>query len=123
MPRIWPATDSSFRAPGRTPKLIDRFLFRERVTPRVAIELAETEAIKAMVARGLGVSILPESAFPGGRAGQGLRTREIPRKELARSLVIVYPKSRPLRPPAVAMIELLQAHFQPKDGKPYREKR
>jgi DNA-binding transcriptional LysR family regulator len=109
--------------PGQnTRKLIDRFLFRERVTPRVAIELAETEAIKAMVARGLGVSILPESAFPGGHAGQGLRTREIPRKELARSLVIVYPKPRPLRPPAVAMIELLQARFQ-KDGKAHREKR
>src|SRR5258708_5047598 len=46
--------------PGQnTRKLIDRFLFRERVTPRVAIDLAETEAIKAMVSRGLGVSILP----------------------------------------------------------------
>jgi DNA-binding transcriptional LysR family regulator len=98
--------------PGQnTRKLIDRFLFRERVTPHVAIELAETEAIKAMVARGLGVSILPESAFPGGRAGPGLRTCSIPRRDLARSLAIVYPKPRPLRPPAVAMIQLLQAHF------------
>jgi DNA-binding transcriptional LysR family regulator len=59
----------------------------------------------------LGVSILPESAFPGGRAGHGLRTCSIPRRDLARSLAIVYPKPRPLRPPAVAMIQLLQARF------------
>jgi LysR family transcriptional activator of glutamate synthase operon len=85
--------------PGQnTRKLIDRFLFHERITARVAIELAETEAIKAMISRGLGVSILPESAFTGGRYDQGLRTRAIPRRDLVRSLAIVYPKPRPLRP-------------------------
>ncbi len=103
-----------FRPGQNTRKLIDRFLFRERITPRVAIELADTEAIKAMVSRGLGVSILPESAFQGGRYDSGLRTHAIPRRDLVRTLAIVYPKPRPLRAPAVAMIDLLKAHFKAK---------
>ncbi|MGI8741009.1 MAG: LysR family transcriptional regulator [Bryobacteraceae bacterium] len=95
-----------------TRKLIDRYLFREHVTPRVAIELAETEAIKAMVARGLGISLLPESAFQSIRADRDLKTFPIPRKDLNRSLALVYPRARVLRPPAVVLIELLQAHFK-----------
>lgn len=95
-----------------TRKLIDRYLFHERVTPRVAIELAETEAIKAMVARGLGISLLPESAFQKTRRDDGLKTFPIPRKDLSRSLALVYPRPRALRPAAVALIELLQVHFK-----------
>jgi len=97
-----------------TRKLVDRYLFKERITPRVAIELAETEAIKAMVVRGLGVSILPESAFLNSGARQGLRVFPIPRKELRRSLAVVYPRPRLLRPTALALIELLQQHFRSK---------
>ena len=94
-----------------TRKLIDRYLFKARITPRVAIELAETEAIKAMVARGLGVSILPESAFLNVRRRE-FKLFPIPRKELWRSLAVVYPRPRPLRPAAAALIDLLQEHFR-----------
>src|SRR5260370_29526290 len=67
--------------PGQnTRKVIDRYLFKERITPKVAIELAETEAIKAMVARGLGVSILPESAFRYGPEPKDLKTIRISRQ-------------------------------------------
>jgi DNA-binding transcriptional LysR family regulator len=101
--------------PGQnTRKVIDRYLFKERITPRVAIELAETEAIKAMVMRGLGVSVLPESAFLNAGAQQGLRVFPIPRKDLRRSLAVVYPRQKPLRPAVVALIELLQQHFRSK---------
>lgn len=95
-----------------TRKLVDRYLFRQHVTPRVAIELAETEAIKAMVARGLGVSILPQSAFQSEGALKGLRVFPIARKELSRSLAVVSPRGRQLRPSAAAMIEMLQEHFR-----------
>jgi len=99
--------------PGQnTRKLIDKYFFRKRITPRVAIELAETEAIKAMVARGLGVSVLPESALLDARAQQPWRAYGIPRKDLKRSLAVVYPRPRLLRPPAVALIELLQKHLR-----------
>jgi DNA-binding transcriptional LysR family regulator len=98
--------------PGQnTRKLIDKYLFKKRITPHVGVELAETEAIKAMVARGLGVSILPESALMEARR-QGLRSFPIPRKDLKRSLAVVYPHLRTLRPPAVALIELLKAQMR-----------
>jgi DNA-binding transcriptional LysR family regulator len=99
--------------PGQnTRKLIDRYFFKHRVTPKVVIELAETEAIKAMVARGLGVSILPEGAVLSTRDQKDVHTFRIPRKDLKRSMAVVYPKPQPLRPPAVAMVEMLQHYFR-----------
>jgi DNA-binding transcriptional LysR family regulator len=97
-----------------TRRLIDRFLFTHRVTPRVAIELAETEPIKAMVARGLGVSLLPRSAFQGRSVDQQLKTYPIPRQELSRTLAAAYPKPSALRPPATAMLDLLKVYFREK---------
>lgn len=94
-----------------TRKIVDRYLFRHAVSPAVPIEIADTETIKAMVAHNLGVSILPESAFPRRKATEGLKIFPVPRAELSRSLAIIYPKSRPLRPPALAMIQVLQTRF------------
>jgi LysR family transcriptional activator of glutamate synthase operon len=103
------------RQDQNTRKLIDRYLFSQRVSPRVAAELAETEAIKAMVARGLGVSILPESAF-SRTCDKGIRTFPIPLQELHRSLAVVYPRARELRPPAVALMQILEAYFHSARG-------
>jgi DNA-binding transcriptional LysR family regulator len=104
--------------PGQnTRKLIDRSLFKQRITPKVAIELAETEAIKAMVAQGLGVSILPEGAFSESRDQRDVRTFRILRKDLKRSMAVVYPKPQVLRSPAVALVELLQKHFRSRSRK------
>lgn len=98
--------------PGQnTRKLVNRFLFRHRIAPRIPIEVAETEAIKHMVAHGLGVSLLPASAFTHRKSMEGLKAFPISQVELKRSLAIVYPKQKTLGPPAMAMIEMLQAHF------------
>ena len=103
--------------PGQnTRKLIDRFFFRHKIAPRVIVELAETETIKEMVAHGLGVSLLPASALSGRQAGTGLKTFRIAGKELARTLALVHLRPRALRPPAAAMIELLQRHFASRAG-------
>ena len=99
------------RRDQNTRKMIDRFFFKHKITPRVAIELAETEAIKEMVVRGLGVSILPASAFPTARHSTGLKTYAIDDPDLKRTLALVYLRGKPLRPPVQAMIEVLQAHF------------
>jgi DNA-binding transcriptional LysR family regulator len=95
-----------------TRKLVDQFLFRKRISPRVAIELDETEAIKAMVARGFGVSVLPESAFVYQGNNSEIRTFRIPRKELHRSLALVYPRTRTVRPAVAALIALLQKRYK-----------
>jgi DNA-binding transcriptional LysR family regulator len=94
-----------------TRKIVDRYLFRHAVSPAVPIEIADTETIKAMVAHNLGVSILPESAFPRRKATEGLKIFPVHKAELSRSLAIIYPKSRPLRPAALAMIEVLQTRY------------
>ena len=94
-----------------TRKIVDRYLFRHAISPQIPIEIADTETIKAMVVHNLGVSILPESAFPRRRATEGLKVFPVPQSELSRSLAVIYPKSRPLRPPALAMIEVLQTRF------------
>lgn len=99
------------RKDQNTRKLIDRFFFKHKITPKVAIELAETEAIKEMVARGLGVSVLPASAFPRWRRAAGVKTFPIHDLELRRTLALVYLRGKVLRPPVQAMIELLVKHF------------
>ena len=72
-----------------------------------------------LVARGRGVSLLPESAF-SKRHDRGIRTFPIRRQDLRRSLAVVYPGARELRPPAVALIEVLEAYFRrrSRDGAP-----
>ncbi len=95
-----------------TRKLVDRFLFQHHVQPRVPIEIADTETMKAMVAQGLGISVLPGSAFQPGTVPDGIRTFSIPHSQLARALAAIYPKCRHLRPSGIAMVELLQSHFR-----------
>ena len=99
------------RRDQNTRKLIDRFFFKHKITPKVAIELSETEAIKEMVARGLGVSVLPASAFPHWRRAPGVKTFPIHDPELKRTLALVYLRGKALRPPVQAMIDLLMKHF------------
>lgn len=98
--------------PGQnTRKLVDRFLHQHQIVPRVPIELGETETIKRMVAHGLGISLLPASAFMHRRSREGLKLFPVPQSQLKRTLAIVYPKQKVLRAPALAMIKLLHAHF------------
>ena len=99
------------RRDQNTRKMLDRFFFKHKITPKVAIELSETEAIKEMVARGLGVSVLPSSAFPRWRRVAGLKTFPIHDPELKRTLALVYLRGKGLRPPVQAMIDLLLKHF------------
>jgi DNA-binding transcriptional LysR family regulator len=100
------------RRDQNTRKLIDRFFFKNKVSPRVAIELSETEAIKEMVSRGLGVSVLPVSAFPRFRRLGKLKTFPLADPELKRTLALVYLRDKTLRAPVQAMIDLLQRHFR-----------
>ncbi|HVB87019.1 MAG TPA: LysR family transcriptional regulator [Candidatus Dormibacteraeota bacterium] len=103
-----------------TRKLVDRYLFRHHVAPHVPIEIADTETIKVMVAHRMGISVLPASAFEKGRQPEGLKTFPIPKAELKRSLAVIYPRSRPLRSPALAIVDLLQKHLRqilPGDGR------
>lgn len=104
------------RKSQNTRKLVDQYLFKQRISPHVAIELDETETIKNMVARGTGVSILPQSAFLDERTNIDFRTFRISRKDLHRSLALVYPRTRTVRPAVAALISLLQQSYKEMKG-------
>ncbi len=99
------------RKSQNTRKLVEQYLFKQRISPNVAMELDETEMIKTMVARGSGVSILPQSAFLDERSNADIRIFRIPRKDLHRSLALVYPRTRTVRPAVAALIALLQKSY------------
>lgn len=100
------------RKSQNTRKLVDQYLFKQRISPYVAMELDETETIKTMVARGTGVSVLPKSAFLDERTNIDFRTFRIPRRELHRSLALVYLRARTVRPAVAALISLLQKSYK-----------
>lgn len=64
---------------GNTRRLVDRWLAAGGVEVRPVMSLGSVEAIKAMVAAGLGVSVLPAMALPGagGMADDGLVVRPL----------------------------------------------
>jgi DNA-binding transcriptional LysR family regulator len=95
-----------------TRKLVDQFFFKKRIAANVVIELDHPEAVKAMVARGFGASILPESAFPDRRSSAGIRTFPIPHRDLHRALAIVHPRTKAMKPIAAALVDLLEKHFR-----------
>jgi DNA-binding transcriptional LysR family regulator len=95
-----------------TRKLVDHFFFNKRIVPNVVIELDLPETIKAMVRRGFGASILPESAFTDKRSSAGIRTFPIPHRDLHRTLGIVHSRAKALKPVASALVDLLQKHFR-----------
>jgi DNA-binding transcriptional LysR family regulator len=95
-----------------TRKLVDQFFFKKRIAANVVIELDLPETIKAMVARGFGASILPESAFPDKRSSVGIHTFPSPHRDLHRALAVVHPRTKMLKPIAAALVDLLQKHFR-----------
>jgi DNA-binding transcriptional LysR family regulator len=95
-----------------TRKLVDHFFFKKRLVPNVVIELDLPETIKAMVRRGFGASILPESAFPDKQSSAGIHTFPIPRRDLHRALAVVHSRTKVLKPVVSALVELLQKHFR-----------
>ena len=99
-----------------TRKLVDQFFFKKRIAANVVIELDHPEAVKAMVARGFGVSILPASVFPDKRSSAGIRTFPIPHRDLHRALAIVHSRTKRLNPIVVALSDLLQKHFRRQRG-------
>jgi DNA-binding transcriptional LysR family regulator len=82
---------------GTIRKVIDEWFRRAGVTPRVAMELGNEEAIKKLVGAGLGLSIIPAIAtVDEARAGTLAALRLDP--PLARRLGVVRRRDKPLGP-------------------------
>jgi LysR family transcriptional activator of glutamate synthase operon len=73
--------------------LIDRYFESLGVTPRIAMEVENNEAIKSMVRAGLGASILPLCAMEGEPQHGHLRILRVSGRPLLRELRLVAPDS------------------------------
>jgi len=91
----WTLTHSLFRRAG--------------LVPNVALEVDSIETAKRMVERGLGLSFLPQLAV-----GREIRLRKLTTvklldaEPLQRSLDVIHPRRRPLRPEARAFLQMLR---------------
>jgi DNA-binding transcriptional LysR family regulator len=91
----WTLTHSLFRRAG--------------LVPNVALEVDSIETAKRMVERGLGLSFLPQLAV-----GREIRTRKLvavkllDAEPLQRSLDVIHPRRRPLRPEAREFLQMVR---------------
>ena len=89
-------------------QLIDRHVEQHRLPTQVAQEVTYMSTAIGMVAAGLGVGILPESALTTG-ASDGPRAVAIHSPMLRRTLVILSQRSRTASPATEKLIEAVRA--------------
>jgi DNA-binding transcriptional LysR family regulator len=99
---------------------------RAGLMPNVALEVDSIETAKRMVERGLGLSFLPQLAV--GREvylGKLTTVKLLDAEPLQRSLDVIHPRRRPLRPEARAFLQMVKdaAAEAPFAGDPPRRPR
>jgi len=79
-----------FEAGSNTRRTVDNFFLKKRINPRVVTETENVEIIKAMVAAGLGISIVPIYSVEAEMSRGTLRVARIKRAQLVRETAWVY---------------------------------
>ena len=95
-----------FEPGANTRRLVDQWFARGRAAARPSMELGSVEAIKELVAAGLGCSILPRMALSGAGRRQGLVVRSLSPR-LYRELGVVLRRDKPLHAGLRAVVEAL----------------
>src|SRR5260370_26647508 len=107
-----------FESGSNTRKVLDEFFLEEQIPVNVVMETENVEIIKAMVASGLGVTLLPYSAIAGELRTGRFAWARIRARRLYRETGRVYPRSD-YRPPSVTeplpVFDLMKHQF---GGKP-----
>lgn len=88
-----PYTFIHFERGSNTRKVVDQIFSEERVQFRNTMELQNVEITKPLVARGLGISVIPYPAVAAAPAGHGLTFRRIGGRRIYRELGWVHLKS------------------------------
>lgn len=88
------------------------FCDRRDVRPKISFRSAQLETIQALVASGLGISLIPAMAAHNRRDGMPVyRSFEAPRPE--RTIVALWPKQRPPARAANEFLKMVEARFGP----------
>jgi len=83
-----------FEAGSNTRKVLDEFFLEEQIPVNVVMETENVEIIKAMVASGLGVTLLPYSAIAGELRTGRFAWARVRARRLYRQTGWVFPKSQ-----------------------------
>ncbi len=106
-----------YEAGSNTRRVLDRFFEQEQVAARVAMETENVEIIKAMVAGGLGVSVIPYAACAREVKAGRLLYRPIRGRQLLRETGWVWLKTDH---PSRAVAELIRVFDDLRDRFPGR---
>lgn len=97
------------REPGSGTRLAcDAHFARARFVPRVRLEIGSNEAIRQLVAAGLGIAVVSRHALKGGGARLPLTELSITDFPLRSNWSILYPRGKQLSPIAAAFLAHLQ---------------
>ena len=97
--------------------LIDDWFLQAGLRPRVVMELGSIEAIKEMVAAGLGCSIVPSMAVKAAHHRRGLEVRPLA-PDLSRTLGLVLRQDKPVGAGLRKVVEALEGLAQSRSGAP-----
>ncbi|HEY1508093.1 MAG TPA: LysR family transcriptional regulator substrate-binding protein, partial [Solirubrobacteraceae bacterium] len=95
-----------FERGSSTRAVVDAALARARVQPEIALEANDFALLRSLVARGLGVAILPRSFLE--RPGPPVAFRSLS-PPLRMNVVLWWRHERPLSPAAQAFVEFVDA--------------
>lgn len=84
-----------FEPAANTRRLVDRWFAAAGLTPRPVMELGSVEAIKEMVAAGLGYGIVPGMSMTGRGAHPDLKTSRL-QPRMRRTLALVMRRDKPV---------------------------
>lgn len=100
---------------GNTRRLIDLFFEKNKLEPKIVMELQRTEAIIKMVELGFGVTILPRSSVHKNVARRTLRAAPVRDLDLKWEFGIAYLKSDYLPPALESFLQLCRAYIGGED--------
>ncbi len=104
----------SFRVGARLRELLFAAGREAGFEPRVTLESNESQRIRRLVARGLGVSILPRS--DAERPGAEVAVLRLVKPSLRRDITLAWREGRRLAPAAAAFLDLARETFADPDA-------
>lgn len=97
-------------------RLVEQFLKRQRLQVLDTVEIDDQDAMAELVARGVGVALVPRSDLFPARWPQGLRVIELGDGEFHREIGMAWRKDRARRFHAQALARCLEEAFRPAAG-------
>lgn len=91
------------------------FCNRRNFQPRVSCRSAQIETVQALVATGLGVSLVPQMALDSGPGNRPVY-RSLDGAKPERTIVAIWPGRRPMNKAAKEFLGCLREHFGCQDG-------